>query len=325
METPSSTGRSTRSQVAAECTAASCFTLSSLGSEKSKQEESHSRSRNGEEGAGLVDVTNDSPVVGLAAGRLLVEKTASSSAVESQVRASRTALSGEEVLRGQVRTLLQKVEEDAELVNKLLVGNPTPLFSSLLSLAKSPMQLLAPTPANTPQNPDLNDSKEGFSSVGFASPCVYPEQDDRLKVSCEELTSSFTRSSLRYLFLRYILIILVQVVAAFQNAEERLGPQELLINRTLTFDSPDKSDVSSGDDEELDGLCEGLKKLWVLDVKHRFAEFTGKHTRFIYNSDDEIEGEEEVTAASPSVLVLKGLPTPEGKHLRFQEEEEEED
>ncbi|KAJ8478226.1 hypothetical protein OPV22_021953 [Ensete ventricosum] len=299
METPSSTGRSTRSQVAAECTAASCFTLSSLGSEKSKQEESHSRSRNGEEGAGLVDVTNDSPVVGLAAGRLLVEKTASSSAVESQVRASRTAVSGEEVLRGQVRTLLQKVEEDAELVNKLLVGNPTPLFSSLLGLARSPMQLLAPTPANTPQNPDLNDSKEGFSSVGFASPCVYPEQDDHLK--------------------------LVQVVAAFQNAEERLGPQELLINRTLTFDSPEKSDVSSGDDEELDGLCEGLKKLWVLDVKHRFAEFTGKHTRFIYNSDDEIEGEEEVTAASPSVLVLKGLPTPEGKHLRFQEEEEEAD
>lgn len=183
METPSSTGRNTRSQAAAECTVASCFTLSSLGSEKSKQEESHSRSRNGEERAGLIDVTNDSPVVGLAAGRLLVEKTASSSSVESRVPASRTPVSGEEVLRGQVRTLLQKVQEDAELVDKLPVGHPTPLFSSILDLARSPMRLLAPTPANTPQIPDLNGSMEGFASVGFASPCVYPEQDDHLKVS----------------------------------------------------------------------------------------------------------------------------------------------
>ncbi|CAL9053813.1 unnamed protein product [Musa banksii] len=287
METPSSTGRNTRSRAADECTVAS------------KQEESHSRSRNGEERAGLIDVTNDSPVVGLAAGRLLVEKTASSSSsVESRVPASRTPVSGEEVLRGQVRTLLQKVEEDAELVDKLPVGHPTPLFSSILDLARSPMRLLAPTPANTPQIPDLNGSKEGFASVGFASPCVYPEQDDHLKF--------------------------VHVVSAFR-AEERLGPQELLINRTLTFDSPEKSDVSSGDEEEeeLDGLCDGLKKMRVQDVKHRLAEFTGKHTRFIYNSDDEIEGEEEVMAASPSVLVLKGLPTPEGKHLRFQEEDEE--
>ncbi|CAL9091441.1 uncharacterized protein LOC103986748 [Musa acuminata AAA Group] len=282
METPSSTGRNTRSQAAAECTVAS------------KQEESHSRSRNGEERAGLIDVTNDSPVVGLAAGRLLVEKTASSSSVESRVPASRTPVSGEEVLRGQVRTLLQKVEEDAELVDKLPVGHPTPLFSSILDLARSPMRLLAPTPANTPQIPDLTGSKEGFASVGFASPCVCPEQDDHLKF--------------------------VQVVAAFR-AEERLGPQELLINRTLTFDSPEKS--GDEEEEELDGLCDGLKKMRVQDVKHRLAEFTGKHTRFIYNSDDEIEGEEEVMAASPNVLVLKGLPTPEGKHLRFQEEDEE--
>ncbi|XP_065010716.1 uncharacterized protein LOC135640325 [Musa acuminata AAA Group] len=282
METPSSTGRNTRSRAAAECTVAS------------RQEESHSRSRNGEERAGLIDVTNDSPVVGLAAGRLLVEKTASSSSVESRVPASRTPVSGEEVLRGQVRTLLQKVEEDAELIDKLPVGHPTPLFSSILDLARSPMRLLAPTPANTPQIPDLTGSKEGFASVGFASPCVYPEQDDHLKF--------------------------VQVVAAFR-AEERLGPQELLINRTLTFDSPEKS--GDEEEEELDGLCDGLKKMRVQDVKHRLAEFTGKHTRFIYNSDDEIEGEEEVMAASPNVLVLKGLPTPEGKHLRFQEEDEE--
>ncbi|CAL9137524.1 unnamed protein product, partial [Musa acuminata var. zebrina] len=57
----------------------------------------------------------------------------------------------------------------------------------------------------------------------------------------------------------------------------------------------------------------------------RLPEFTGKHTRFIYNSDDETVREEEAmggAAVSPSALVLKGLPRPQGKHLRFQEEDD---
>lgn len=82
------------------------------------------------------------------------------------------------------------------------------------------------------------------------------------------------------------------------------------------------------DEEDDDGglveeLCEGLNKI---SVKEKVApKFEGKHTRFVYNSDDELVGEEEEEkeAASPSVLRLKGLPTPKGKHLRFPEEEEE--
>lgn len=117
---------------------------------------------------------------------------------------------------------------------------------------------------------------------------------------------------------------------------------DCLINRALLFDSPGKAetddhvrasiDKEDGLDEEeeecLDELIDGLMKMSMQEDEKRVAEFVGKHTRFIYNSDDEIEGEEEVGKmknVSPSVLVLKGLPVPEGKHLRFQDEDEDED
>lgn len=77
-----------------------------------------------------------------------------------------------------------------------------------------------------------------------------------------------------------------------------------------------------GDGGLLDELCEGLNKISVKEKA--VPKFEGKHTRFVYNSDDELVGEEEEDdVASPSVLRLKGLPTPKGKHLRFPEEEEE--
>ncbi|RRT63371.1 hypothetical protein B296_00042749 [Ensete ventricosum] len=338
--------------------------LALLGSEKSKQEESHPRSRNGgdrEARAALLDITNDSPVVGLATGCLPVEKTPSSSAAKNPVWAGRTTTSGEEVLRGQVRTLLQKVEEEAEFVGRPTSGQR--LFPALLGVSRSPAQILAPTPANTPQIPNLSCSAgggEGYDSMEVATPFVLSEEDHR------------------------------EVVVVASNPQDPLCPQECVINRALMFDSPEKSEMSGistitsspayqsgsvssfqeksleednssiwsiqvnasahsdGDDDELfedfdedeevyeeeeeeeeededllGDLCEGMKKMSVLG-----DEFAGKHTRFVYNSDGEIQGEEEVTrrrAVSPSALVLKGLPAPEGKHLRFQDEDEEEE
>lgn len=78
-------------------------------------------------------------------------------------------------------------------------------------------------------------------------------------------------------------------------------------------------DEEEDDSGLVDELCEGLNKISVGGPK-----FEGKHTRFIYNSDDELVGEEEEDVASPNVVHLKGMPTPKGKHLRFPEEEEEE-
>ncbi|KAG6501870.1 hypothetical protein ZIOFF_041754 [Zingiber officinale] len=366
METPSSTRRITRSQAAAAVASAnsrekikracpfSLFQLISfqfknkqsiLNPEiKSKQDDSsqRARSKNGGERHALLDVTNESPIVGLASGSFLpAEKTplAAAGAAKSRVLAGRgTPGSGEEVLRGQVRTLLQKVEEETEhpsFAHGQPHHLPPSLFPTLLGIDKTPLQLLAPTPANTPQIPGEGDFVP--MEIIIASPFV-PSQNDH------------------------------------QKAEEILVPQECQLNRALTFDSPEKSEASddpstisscdsispekSQDDDsssvwsnqvnvctnsvrdedveeegeeendELDDLCEGLKKMWMEEEKPRLPEFTGKHTRFVYNSDDEIEAEEAVgesKAVSPSVLVLKGLPVPEGKHLRFQEEDESEE
>lgn len=87
------------------------------------------------------------------------------------------------------------------------------------------------------------------------------------------------------------------------------------------YEEDEEEEVSDGG--LVDELCEGMSKISV-----NGAKFTGKHTRFVYNSDGELEGaveeEEEKAggeaAASGDVLRLKGLPTPKGKHLRFSEE-----
>lgn len=74
-----------------------------------------------------------------------------------------------------------------------------------------------------------------------------------------------------------------------------------------------------GDDGGLlDALCEGMSKISMYGAGERkMASFAGRHSRFVYDSDDElVEGEEEY------VLKLKGLPTPKGKHFRFPQEME---
>jgi len=78
----------------------------------------------------------------------------------------------------------------------------------------------------------------------------------------------------------------------------------------------------------LDELCEGLNRI---NMNEGMApKFEGKHTRFIYDSDDNEIVKEEVEEkcaqndSSPNILCLKGLPTPKGKHLRFYDDEEEE-
>lgn len=86
-----------------------------------------------------------------------------------------------------------------------------------------------------------------------------------------------------------------------------------------------KDEVFEGDFNGINELCTGLSRVCVQQQK-RLPKFEGRHTRFTYGSDGEIEWEEEVGPfVSPSVLRLKGLPTPKGKHLRFPEQEEEEE
>lgn len=70
----------------------------------------------------------------------------SSGVVVGKSRIKSTPGFGEALLRGQVKNLLQKVEEEeAHLIKKISVES-----RPFIHLATSPMGLLAPTPANTP-------------------------------------------------------------------------------------------------------------------------------------------------------------------------------
>lgn len=84
-------------------------------------------------------------------------------------------------------------------------------------------------------------------------------------------------------------------------------------------------EIDEEQDELVDELCEGMSKINVNEEKKMIPKFEGKHIRFEYNSDDEIEecavaeSSEDGVGLSPSIVRLKGLPTPKGKHLRFHE------
>lgn len=117
------------------------------------------------------------------------------------------------------------------------------------------------------------------------------------------------------------------------NASTRDEDEEEIIEEEDYYDEEADEIEEEEDGGLVDELCEGISKIFV-DEKRVAPKFAGKHTRFVYDSDDELVGEEEGRAeiegsggVSPSVLRLKGLPTPKGKHLRFpvQAEEEEED
>jgi len=80
----------------------------------------------------------------------------------------KTPGSGEALLRGQVKTLLQKVEEEAEISKLTMDVRP------FLQFVNSPMQLLAPTPANTPQILNVHNTATGFTE--FSPSSVVQEQ-----------------------------------------------------------------------------------------------------------------------------------------------------
>ncbi|XAR73777.1 hypothetical protein NMG60_11007863 [Bertholletia excelsa] len=358
METPSSTRRVTRSQTLA----ASNNIHISRKMEDSEKSVSKSRPRTGN---ALIDITNDSPIVGLATGSLETPSL-SKKRTGSQAKQAKTPGSGEALLRGQVKTLLQKVEEEAELSKLSLENRP---FLRLQGLVNSPMGLLAPTPANTPQIPTLSDP-ETFKNCCLASVTPSPVQEqlsvsqmvagmlDRTKQEgCDAEKSFITRSLLLDFSEKSEVSDPSECSSVLSNVmelgEEGEGKKKSLedddasvwsiqVNASTRDDEEDEDE----DDEEnyydeddceeegetddgllLDDLCEGMSRISVNGEK-KMPKFSGKHTRFVYNSDDEIEGEEECgggSEVSPGIVRLNGLPTPKGKHLRFPEEEVEEE
>ncbi|KAL1536822.1 hypothetical protein AAHA92_29408 [Salvia divinorum] len=152
METPSSV---VRSQTLASATNTNI--PPSMKTEESSMQKSAKKQQ--QDRSALIDITNDSPIVGLAMGSLKTPYSGlSKKRVSNQGQFTRTPGSGEALLRGQVKTLLQKVEEEA-----MITLEKRPLFN----LISSPINIAAPTPANTPQIFNLggNCDTDGLPSV----------------------------------------------------------------------------------------------------------------------------------------------------------------
>lgn len=165
-------------------------------SEKELTETKQKTTMKQQDRSALFDITNDSPIVGLAMG---IFETPSSAMSKKKVigrgklrqessssSINNTPGSGEALLRGQVKTLLQKVEEEAVL-SKLTSEQGGP-FLPLKGLVDSPMGLvIAPTPANTPQILSLSaQSKE------LGSPAESPVED---KFLISQVSYYYTLSS----------------------------------------------------------------------------------------------------------------------------------
>lgn len=343
METPSSTRRITRSQ--AMSAVSNSIPLSSRKVEESDKSLSKSRQRNGkqQDRSALIDITNDSPIGGLAKESL--ETPLSSVAKQKSNRSKMTPGSGEALLRGQVKNLLQKVEEEAVLSKLSLEARPF----LLQGFGNSPSGLLAPTPANTPQVSDLSSDQ----CVNNCSPVI----EEQSKIS-QVVNDIFDGKKQENLVTRSLLFDFTEKSETSESSEcssvltyqEKSSTDDddasvwsIQVNASSTKDEDEEEAIEEDDydyveendydeeevnDEEdgglVDELCEGISNMCVNEK----TKFLGKHIRFVYNSDDEIVAEEkeetcESDVSPGSVLRLKGLPAPKGKHLRFPEEEEE--
>ena len=113
--------------------------------------------------------------------------------------------------------------------------------------------------------------------------------------------------------------------------EEEYNTEEELEEGYYTEEQEDWEEYED-DDECFDDLCEGMSKMAVSDEQEEkkkkvgLLAFEGKHTRFVYNSDDEIVERKYVeNAAAEHGALLRGLPVREGKHLRFHDDDDDEE
>lgn len=237
-------------------------------------------------------------------------------------------------------------------------------------MSRSPAQLLAPTPANTPQLGVESAAARGESllsdGIKMAMPCVLEEEEPLHKLQVidappnralvfddsPEKSDPCTEESVASSSLTFHApdddsssVWSIQVNVSSDKDESEFGHQatmgeleeyyteEELEEEYYTEEEEDwqEEDDDDDDDECFDELCEGVSKMTVLDGEEEkkkkvgLPAFEGRHTRFVYNSDDEIVERKDVeNAAAEHGALLRGLPVPEGKHLRFQDDDEEE-
>ncbi|XP_065622532.1 uncharacterized protein LOC112035394 [Quercus suber] len=358
METPSSIRRVTRSQALAVSKNDNNIPISRKMDDSSEKVLSKSRQRSvkqQQDRSALIDITNDSPIVGLAMGSLETPSSDITKQRSSRAKNNNTPGSGEALLRGQVKTLLQRVEEEAELSKLSLESRPF-----LQAFVNSPSGLLAPTPANTPHISNLSaDNNSGLVST-LPSPIVEEQLISQVIGNIFDGKKQESLESEKSLLTRSLLLDFTEKsespdssecssVVTYQGVGGGSSLWSIQVNASSTHDEDEEEvieeeeeyeDYYDEDDEEIEGveedgglvddLCEGISNIFV-NEKRAAPKFAGKHTRYVYNSDDELVGEEVERAqqsedvaggVSPSIVRMKGLPTPKGKHVRFPLEEE---
>ncbi|CAN1342036.1 hypothetical protein LINPERPRIM_LOCUS39353 [Linum perenne] len=217
----------------------------------------------------LVDITNDSPIVGLAMGLL---ETPSSTAAKKTISKLKninnnikTPGSGEALLRGQVKTLLQRVEEEAELskislavVSEMYNGRKLEILESQKSVNRQLLLDFSSEKSESCDSTTESGSKEEEKSI-TSSPISEVTDDDSASMwSIQVNASTHDDDDDDY-----------AVIA--EDGEE-------------CYDVDNYYNEEEGEEEEgstgevlIDELCEGISRM-----------FSGKHKRFEYNSDDEL-------------------------------------
>jgi hypothetical protein len=152
---------------------------------------------------------------------------------------------------------------------------------------------------------DFSEKSEGSDSLECSSELTFQGDSCGVMVSESKDKSSMTEDDNASIWS-------IQVNASTHDEEEEEviieGEEEEYYCYHNEYEEVEEEEEGEQADDGglLDELCEGISKISVT------AKFEGKHTRFVYNSDDEIV--EEVDCGD--------MPTPKGKHLRFHSDEE---
>ncbi|CAN1792305.1 hypothetical protein LINPERHAP1_LOCUS19622 [Linum perenne] len=229
----------------------------------------------------------------------------------------KTPGSGEALLRGQVKTLLQRVEEEAELSKISLESRPFLRLQGFLN--SSPMGLLAPTPANTPvilddlTNDNINSAPVTEEQIKICEAVVSEMYSGRkLEIlesqksvnrqllldfslekseSCDSTTESGSKEEEKSITSSPISEVTdddsasmwsIQVNASTHDDDDDYAV--IAEDGEECYDVDNYYNEEEGEEEEgstgevrIDELCEGISRM-----------FNGKHKRFEYNSDDEL-------------------------------------
>ncbi|CAN1163973.1 hypothetical protein LINPERPRIM_LOCUS32913 [Linum perenne] len=253
-------------------------------------------------------------------------ETPSSTAAKNINNNIKTPGSGEALLRGQVKTLLQRVEEEAELSKISLESRPFLRLQGFLN--SSPLGLLAPTPANTPVILDdlTNDNINSAASM-MISPL--PVIEEQIKI-CEAVVSEMY-SGRKLEILESQKSVNRQLLLDFSSeksescdstTESGSKEEEKSITSSPISEVTDDDSASmwsiqvnasthDDDDDDYAVIAEDGEECYDVDNYYNEEEgeeeegstgevridelcegisrmFNGKHKRFEYNSDDEL-------------------------------------